>query len=87
MVALYQKRRINRDQAVQDHLIPQCWKQDFCGGYKTNDVYIVENWYVCHLTDKETEETKGDRTVVWMDLANACTVQHKLIETAFEHYY
>ena len=54
--------------------------------------FMVENGYADALVQsvtsliKETEETKGDRTVVWLGLANAYRyiVQHKLIETAFE---
>ena len=37
---------------------------------------------------REAKENKGDLTVVWLDLANAyCTVPHKLIEEALQHYH
>lgn len=37
---------------------------------------------------REAKESKGDLTVVWLDLANAYgSIPHDLINTAMEHYH
>ena len=48
----------------------------------------IEHTSILSQLIRETKVEKGDLTVMWQDLANACGgIPHNLIEEALQHYH